>query len=239
MSTSHRNVRRSLAWTGSSRLGSSPIGLSPIGMSLIGLSLRGLSLKGLWLIGCALLASPGVQAASAADAAALNAKLIQAAKKDEQLPQEQATATLVGSPVAADASSGRQLVSFTLRYKGLSNRYCRLAVVDAESNASLVALPPEALPDDCARLAPVYTADLDGDGVQDVVHALSVPTQAGGGTVQQAAVYLSRGPGTPAGFCYAGALSAQLGPADLVSRAKLLEAIQRIRQRLGADALKC
>lgn len=195
-----------------------------------------------WLAAPALLVLGSAWAAGASEAGdvGLLARLAVAAKEPE-LPNDPVQVVLVGRPEPVKAGSLLQLVSLQLRYAGLSNRYCRLAVVDG-GQARLVTLPPEALHDDCRRLKIVLSGDLNNDGLADVIHGVVVPSQAGGAPVLEAVVYLSQigvaGLRVPS-YCYASALSRLLVPADLVSLEAAMRAVRRARQRNGPSDPDC
>jgi hypothetical protein len=192
---------------------------------------------------CAVLATAGLlHAAAWADqgstaGGSLESRLVALASADPDLPQASPIVALVGKP--ANAGAGRQLVSFTLHYAGLSNRYCRLAVAEPSSGAlRIVALPSAALHDQCKSLSPVLVADVDGDGTPDVVHGVRIASNAGRFDVQEALVYLSKKEAT-AGYCHSAAASATLAPADLASTARVRAALQQAVRRLGASVLEC
>jgi hypothetical protein len=141
------------------------------------------------------------------------------------------------SGVAGDVNL---LVPITVRYKRLSNRYCRLAVgtTTTGTDLQLVPVPVRAGYDRCTRIAPVFFLDINRDSEMDVVYGMTVKSNREDAWVVEAAVYLSDS-STSTGYCYSAVASEQVQPEDLKKPSTVEAALRSALDRLGLSAFPC
>ncbi len=135
-------------------------------------------------------------------------------------------------------SSGRVTVLLPLevRYAGIANRYCRLAVVG--ETVSLVSLPADALYDNCLRIRHQWLVSASGERAMDVMQVVTVPSNRHGGEVDEIQVYLAEA-SAPSGYCYSSQASAVASATTAVSAEDANLAFTRERQRLGLSGFQC
>ena len=132
---------------------------------------------------------------------------------------------------------GRLLVPVTVRFKGVSNAYCRLMTVEYGPAAPvLIDLPMDVNADTCRGFRDVRYLDINGDGKLDIVAKMTVKANFFNGYVDQQVVYLSVAD-KPGGYCYSAAASRNLEPAAMGSTDKVRQALDRERKRLGVIAM--
>ncbi|SDD68404.1 hypothetical protein SAMN05428966_105158 [Massilia sp. PDC64] len=134
---------------------------------------------------------------------------------------------------------GRLLVPVTVRFKGISNAYCRLVTVEnTEAVPVLVDVPMDVNADTCRGFHDVRYLDINGDGKLDIAASMSVKANSFEGYIDQIVVYLSNGD-KPGGYCYSATASRNLEPAVMGSTDKVRQALDRERKRLGIAQFDC
>jgi hypothetical protein len=133
----------------------------------------------------------------------------------------------------------RVLVPVRIRFDGVANSYCRLAVFDsAKSAAEFVPLPGNADHDNCRGMEKMAAVDLNHDGVTDLVFQVEIPSNRFDATVSEGAVYLSQLKGRKT-YCYAPAASG-IAASDAPSDPEKLRAlIEAAVSRRGEQVLDC
>ena len=134
---------------------------------------------------------------------------------------------------------GRLLVPVTVRFKGVSNAYCRLVTVENGAAAPvLIDLSMDVNADTCRGFRDVRYLDINGDGQLDIAASMTVKADSFGGYVDQRVVYLSNAD-KPGGYCYSAAASRNLEPAVMGSTDKVKQALDRGLKRLGVARYEC
>jgi hypothetical protein len=130
----------------------------------------------------------------------------------------------------------RIVLPLLIRFDGVDNSYCRLAVVDAENKqAQLIEIPGSQ--DHCQGMQRLAAVDVNHDGVPDFVFQVSMPSNTADATVSEGAVYLSQ-PATRS-YCFAPAAGGAL-PSDVPFDAgKVMAAIDAAVARKGPQILNC
>lgn len=127
------------------------------------------------------------------------------------------------------------LAPVVVHFRGLTNSYCRLVTLKAESKQlTLVQLPAQANFDDCSGIDQIRYVDVNDDGLLDVIETVKVKSNVHDAQVSSALVYLSSSK-SPGGYCYATAASRQLAPIDLKNDASVMKALRRSGQSLQCD----
>ena len=177
---------------------------------------------------------------SDAEQKALVATLIARLGRDESMPGP--SPMVFGVERAhriGDDRAGGWIAPLHVRYKEFRNKYCLLAVADASlSNVKVVGLPPTALHDTCSGFVAQFIVDANGDGHQDVVHAIQIKSNRVNSNVTEALVYLADAK-VDGGYCFSAQASSQLSPADLRSAATASASLGRARTRLGIERFVC
>lgn len=140
---------------------------------------------------------------------------------------------------SSQASGGRLLLPVSIRYRGTTNAYCRLATAsEGVKEIALVKLPAQANFDDCSGVSDLRYMDVNGDGLLDVIEGVRINSNVSSFTVVTPLVYIST-PTAESGYCYSDAASRQLAPADLKSDSSVRKALERAKERLGIAVFDC
>ena len=160
--------------------------------------------------------------------------------RDDMPANRQATVRWSEPPGSISSGSGRVIVAVALiRFSGLANSYCRLVASDrAARDAVFVPVPVEANFDGCRKAGPTRIADIDGDGVQDLMFTVTLQSNRSEAQVQEVMVFLRKA-GTPSGYCYSQDASKLLAPDDLRTADTALAAGHRALARLGKERFAC
>ena len=141
--------------------------------------------------------------------------LIKVFERDENLPgvgvivsgQEQASRPISGNPSS-------WLMPIHVRYKSLTNSYCRLAIFDdKEETVRVVPLPLPAL-------------------------NVRIRSNRGAYEILQAVVYLAH-PQSESGYCFSTQASRELSPKDQLTASKANATLKSARSRLGVQEFSC
>jgi hypothetical protein len=181
-----------------------------------------------------------IRRATAAEVENVEARTASTFKDRDDFPVEP-TATLKSEkPLYWSApQGGRLLALFTLRYRGAAHGYCRLVTVENEQGVPvLIDLPMDMNADNCRGFHDVRYLDINGDGKLDIAASMTVKANSFDGDVDQLIVYLSNAD-KPGGYCYSAAASRNLEPAAMASTAKVKQALDRERKRLGVAQFDC
>ncbi len=131
------------------------------------------------------------------------------------------------------------MASINVRYKGLTNSYCRLVTLPANlQTAELVPLPPSANSEDCTAISDLLYFDVNGEGIPDVIQGLRVKSNRYDAKMSVVAVYLSSA-GSKSGYCYSEQASRLVSGAALRSNAEAQRAIENERRRLAISLFEC
>lgn len=166
--------------------------------------------------------------------------LIKVFERDENLPgvgvivsgQEQASRPISGNPSS-------WLMPIHVRYKSLTNSYCRLAIFDdKEETVRVVPLPLPALNDRCMKIDAQLIIDANGTGATDVVQSVRIRSNRGAYEILQAVVYLAH-PQSESGYCFSTQASRELSPKDQLTASKANATLKSARSRLGVQEFSC
>lgn len=170
----------------------------------------------------------------------LGVALVKQLEQDEQLPGHGPVVS--GQDRSMRASSGGRRIWLTpvqVRYKSLSNSYCRLAVSDeGMENTRLVPLPPTELNDSCIKVSSQFVVDANGTGATDVVQSVRIRSNRGTYEVSEALVYLAH-PQSASGYCFSSQASRELTPESLRTAQAINAALKDSRARLGLQEYSC
>lgn len=137
------------------------------------------------------------------------------------------------------AEGGRLLALVTVRFKGVSNSYCRLVTLENEkATPVLIDAPQDVNSDACRGFRDVYYLDVNEDGELDIVAIMNVKANSFDGYVDQPVVYLSNAD-RKGGYCYSASASRNMKPAQMVSTKKVSQALILERKRLGIPQFEC
>ena len=170
----------------------------------------------------------------------LTAALVDQLEQDAHLPG-------LGPVVAGEARSvrvnsgkgGVWLTPVQVRYKNLSNKYCRLAVLDETSRRTwLVPLPETALNDTCSKINKQLLVNANGTRDTDVVQSVQIHSNRADHQVSEALVYLAD-PMSESGYCYSAQASRELTPENMGSVSLANAALKQARARLGITTFGC
>ena len=170
----------------------------------------------------------------------LGVALVKQLEQDKQLPgQGQIVSGEDRSIRASSGGRGIWLTPVQVRYKSLSNSYCRLAVSDENvENTRLVPLPPTELNDSCIKVSAQFVVDANGTGATDVVQSVRIRSNRGTYEVSEALVYLAH-PQSASGYCFSAQASRELAPASLRTAQAINAALKDSRARLGLQEYSC
>jgi hypothetical protein len=140
---------------------------------------------------------------------------------------------------SSQTSDGLLLLPVSVRYRGATNAYCRLATASAGvKEIALVKLAPQVNFDDCSGVSDLRYIDINGDELLDVIEGVRIKSNASSFQVVIPLVYISA-PATGSGYCYSDAASRQLTPVDLKSDDSVRKALERAKARLGSKVFDC
>jgi hypothetical protein len=135
--------------------------------------------------------------ASCTSAAALEQKVMRAAvvealARDEGIPADEPP--IVALPKTGTHSNGNHFswIPLEIKYKSLSNSYCRTAIFDdRDSSAWIIPVPEIANFSTCSGYRHVLIEDVNGDGKSDFIAEVSVKSNRYPKPASEAMVYLS------------------------------------------------
>jgi len=140
---------------------------------------------------------------------------------------------------SSQTSSARLLIPVSVRYRGTTNSYCRLATASkGVKDIVLVKLPTQVNFDDCNEVSDLRYMEINGDGILDLVEGILVKSNVSSSQIVTTLVYLST-PTAESGYCYSDAASRQLAPADLKSEENIRKALEIAKSRLGVTVFDC
>lgn len=140
---------------------------------------------------------------------------------------------------SSQTSSARLLLPVSIRYRGATNSYCRLATASkGVKNIVLVKLPTQMNFDDCNEVSDLRYMEINGDGILDLVEGILVKSNVSSSHIAIPLVYLSTQT-AESGYCYSDAASRQLAPADLKSEKNIRKALEKAKIRLGVTVFDC
>ncbi|MYM66907.1 hypothetical protein GTP45_08700 [Pseudoduganella sp. FT55W] len=140
---------------------------------------------------------------------------------------------------SGSGSDALLLLPLTVRFRGVSNSYCRLVTANSKSGElALIPLPAQANFDDCSGIDQIRYVDVNGDGLLDVIETVKVKSNVQQGQVATSLVYVSS-PLRAGGYCYSDAASRQLAPVDMKNDASVAKALESAKQRLGIVQFDC
>ena len=182
----------------------------------------------------------GMRRASVAETNDIKARAASVFKDRDDVPEEPIASLKPEKTLYWSAPQGGHLLALvTVRFKGVSNAYCRLVTVENEQAAPvLIDLPMDVNADTCRGFRDVRYLDINGDGKLDIAASMSVKSNSFDGYVDQPVVYLSRAD-KQGGYCYSAAASRNLSPAVMGTTEKVRQALDRERKRLGVAQFDC
>lgn len=126
-----------------------------------------------------------------------------------------------------------------IRFNGLTNEYCRLAVSnDKEGHTfALVPVPESANYNTCKGVRSFKFGDLNGDGLMDYWYIAKVQSNRYPIYVDEALVFLGNTE-NPGELCYSASASHAINPVD-TSLAAVIKAIDTVLKHKGKTKLKC
>lgn len=137
------------------------------------------------------------------------------------------------------ASGGVLIAPVTVRFKGISNSYCRLVTFSRdEKTAVLVDVPERVNFDECKGFRKTRYLEVNGDGMLDIVAVVSIKSNAFDGYVDEPMVYLS-GKDRAGGYCYSEVASRNMVLESMISDDKLLQALEEEKKRLAISQFEC
>jgi hypothetical protein len=167
----------------------------------------------------------------------LIARLADALTSDDEFPDEHPLIEYE-RPVTASAATGSPLlIAFTVRYRNITNRYCRLAVSSTDA-VQVIAIPPRVNFDTCRSNRPLRFVDVNGDGMVDVFYVATVNSNRGAINVAEVVAYVSE-PRNGSPYCYSQKLSSVLEAKDLASDKHLVDAIASAKRRAAPTTSFC
>ena len=186
-----------------------------------------------------------VIAAAAASNKPDTSKMLSAIAKlvavDGRFPHEFATrvtAAAGGAEKVMLANEPRTVLPVRIRFQGVRNSYCRVAVSGtAERPVALIPLPDSADHVQCFGMEKVAVTDLNGDGIPDFVFRLSVLWNRGNVIVPESAVYLSNA--AQHNYCYSPGASRAVTSGIMPQSEHVRAAVQSEVTRLGPQVLDC
>ncbi|MGA3075101.1 MAG: hypothetical protein ABSG56_15535 [Bryobacteraceae bacterium] len=133
----------------------------------------------------------------------------------------------------------RVLIPVRIRFEGLGNSYCRLAVVNPRNaHAEFVPLPVSADHDNCRGMQRMAAVDVNRDGIPDLVFQVEIPSNRYDVTVSEGAVYLSN-PGHGTTYCYAPVASRAVGSDVPFDSNSVRAVVEAEAARHGKQVLDC
>ncbi|MFT3721146.1 hypothetical protein [Pseudorhodoferax sp.] len=131
------------------------------------------------------------------------------------------------------------LAPLQVRYASLSNRYCRLAVMDERTREiNLAPLPSSAMHDTCSEISAQWLVDANGSGAVDIVQLVHIQSNRGDFLISEPLVYLYD-PQSEVGYCYSSEASRELSQRTMHSRDAASSALKNARARLGINRFSC
>ena len=172
--------------------------------------------------------------------ARITAAVVTELSKTDEMPSERALVSIKSWTNWVDNFERRTFIlPITVRYKGLANKYCRVAISEAPNfDLKVVPVPTSALYDSCLALSPFYVVRESDSGTPIVVHGVLLKSNRNGAVVREVVVYIAD-PKSDSGFCYSGTGSAQLNEADLRSKAAVQRSLAISKKRLGPRGFVC
>jgi hypothetical protein len=139
----------------------------------------------------------------------------------------------------SSGNGGVWLAPVQVRYRNLSNKYCRLAVLDETSRRTmLVPLPITALNDTCSKINRQLIVNANGTPASDVVQSVQIHSNRADHEISEALVYLAD-PLSESGYCYSAQASRELTPENMRSVSSANAALKQARARLGIPTFRC
>lgn len=181
----------------------------------------------------------GLKAASPEETRVARKSLAKALVNQPDLLEEPIASVTFEKPVYWSQPSGVLLFATYVKYRGVSNRYCRLVTASKASNeAQLVPVPAQVNIDDCRGYSKVIYVDINGDGILDVIEGVWSKSNRYPVQVVTSIVYLSTD-SHPSGYCYSDVASRQLHPADLIDAESAMKALAAAMRRRSLVAYAC
>lgn len=139
--------------------------------------------------------------------------------------------TNIGTFVAAPA---------IITFRGIENSYCRLVVQNRGSNETgLVPVPGKANPPTCRAMVLLSDADLNSDGLPDMVFRTKVKSNRYASEVYEYQVYLSSVSEKSVIYCFSSGASMAAFGQDVRSTSPIEDVIRSEVARRGPDILQC
>lgn len=165
-----------------------------------------------------------------------------AVQKDESFPRD-ATPKVKAMP-----QNGR-VVSFNLgtytsipiliTFQGIENSYCRFAVLRSDTNiAQIVPAPTRANSPDCSSIALLTDADINSDGIPDMVFRVKLKSNRYPGFVYEYHVYLSHA-AEKLSYCFSVNASSAASDVQKQGAAAMFDALRAEVARRGAGVFEC
>jgi hypothetical protein len=184
--------------------------------------------------------APKPRPVPAQEADALRPPLLRAISAVEAYPAESQPIVDFSRTAPRRVTIGRTtaiVIPTHIRFPGLSNEYCRLAIARSREQVSLVPSPPPADPDSCRRVRELAEVDLNDDGVVDFAFLIDFRSNRYPATVTEARVYLSDLAHET--YCYAALASRSLDPSADHDESRVLRRIRSEVARVGPRVLEC
>lgn len=163
----------------------------------------------------------------------LSATVVSAVGSHDELPHEVPARIEIRTDAIRTLSSGEMIFPAQISFEGVTNSYCRLAVVNSTGDsAELTPVPLSLDSDQCKSVRLIAFTDLNDDLADDAVLAVRLPSNRHDADVEELRVYLSRN-GSATHFCLAENL------ANLPTNGKVVDTVKAEIHRQGKSVLEC